>query len=288
MKVDWKIQENEKPILYRNRARWAGFEIHHWRILPGELIEETRTAHEINFTLSGTVTTRKKTADGWRKNHHQPGKVCLIPAGFSAKAVWQTEIECLSISLDPLYLRQSAEQIFSGTNIELIETYERFDPLVQHTTLALLGEAESQESLGRMYAESLANTLIWHLLKNYSTAGKTQQMASGGLSGYRLRRAQEFINENLEKDLTLAEVASEIGLSPFHFARVFRRSTGLTPQQYLVVQRIECAKKLLLKDDLPLVEVCLRSGFKNQSHFTTVFRKFTAFTPKMFRLTKHN
>jgi AraC family transcriptional regulator len=111
--------------------------------------------------------------------------------------------------------------------------------------------------------------------------------ATGGLPGFKLRRAKEFINEHLEEDLTLQQVAKAVGFSQFHFARAFRRSTGLTPQQYLVQQRINRAKELLIKGDLPLVEVSFQAGFKNQSHFTTVFRKFTAFTPKAFREAKH-
>ena len=97
MKVNWKIQENESPILYRNRAEWTGFDIRHWRVLAGELVEETRAAHEINVAISGAVVTRKNTATGnWRKNENQPGSVCLIPAGQSAKAAWETEIEYLA------------------------------------------------------------------------------------------------------------------------------------------------------------------------------------------------
>jgi len=83
--------------------------------------------------------------------------------------------------------------------------------------------------------------------------------------------------------LSLAEIAAASDLSQFHFARAFRKSTGLTPQQYLMQQRIERAKELLAKNDLPIVEISLQTGFKNQSHFTTLFRKYTKFTPKLWR-----
>ena len=107
--------------------------------------------------------------------------------------------------------------------------------------------------------------------------------SNGGLSGHILRRVQEFINENLEEDMGLAEIAAVAGLSQFHFARSFRKTTGMTPQQYLMQQRIERAKELLSRADLPIVEVSLRTGFKNQSHFTTLFRKMTKLTPKTWR-----
>lgn len=287
-KVNWKMSGGESPILYRNRVRLPGFDIFHWRILAGELSGEPRQAHEINIALSGAVTTRNHTATGGtRKNVHQPGSICLIPVGQSAKAIWETEIECLRIAFDPIFVKRAAiEQNLSG-EFELIETYNRSDAVIQHLALALLGEASACEPVGLMYAESLTNTLILHLLKNYSTAGRKPDNLSGGLSGYRLRRALEFINEHLEKELSLRQIAEATGFSQFHFAREFRRSIGLTPQQYLIQQRISRAKELLVKSDLPLIEVAASAGFKNQSHFTSLFRKFTALTPKAYREIKH-
>jgi AraC family transcriptional regulator len=147
----------------------------------------------------------------------------------------------------------------------------------------LLAEARSETPAGKLYVDSLIQTLTLHLLKNYSTAAPAPENPQGGLSGYKLRRVQEFIDAHLEQDLSLAEIARVSDLSQYHFARAFRKSTGLTPQQYLMQQRIERAKQLLAKEDLPIVEISLRTGFKNQSHFTTLFRKFTKFTPKNWR-----
>ncbi|MBA3693630.1 MAG: helix-turn-helix transcriptional regulator [Acidobacteria bacterium] len=288
MKVNWKIAENESPILYSNRAEWTGFVIRHWRVLAGEMVEQTFSAHDVKVALAGSVVTQTHTASGaWRTSREEAGSVCLTPAGQPIKAAWETEIECLSITFSPTFVAQTAlEQNFSDP-LELVETHGRRDPLIQHIALGLLTEASAKEPMGRMYAESLAQTLILHLLKNYSTNKFVQEKSIGGLSGYKLKRAKEFINEHLEEDLTLGQVAEAVGFSQFHFNRAFRRSTGLTPQQYLVQQRINRAKELLTKGDLPLVEVGICAGFKNQSHFTTLFRKFTALTPKAFRQIKH-
>jgi AraC family transcriptional regulator len=98
-----------------------------------------------------------------------------------------------------------------------------------------------------------------------------------------LRRVTEFIEENLERDLSLAEIAEIADLSPFHFARAFKQATGSTPIQFLTRRRIDLAKRLLVESEAPIVEVGLRAGFKNQSHFTTLFRKVTAMTPKAYR-----
>ena len=290
LKVNWKISENGTSILFDNRAAWSGFDIRHLRVLPGELVEQTHPVHKINITLEGSIQAKRHTATGkWQTTSRiEKGCVCLNPAGQPSKAVWESELECLTIMLNPVFVRQTAlEQNFSG-EVEFVETYARRDPLIQHIGLALLTEASAREPIGRMYAESLAQTLILHLLKNYTVSGSLHEgMATGGLPGFKLRRAKDFINEHLEEDISLAEVAEAVGFSQFHFARAFRRSTGLTPQQYLVQQRINRAKELLTRGDLPLVEVSIQAGFKNQSHFTTLFRKFTALTPKAFREAKH-
>ena len=288
MKVNWKNGEKQSALLYARQAAVSGLKINHWRVAAGEMPEHVPAKHEVNITLAGTMTTERQTATGrMRRLHGAPGNICLTPAGQPISAQWKNEIECVSINFKPSLLVQTALGINLSSDFELIETYQEEDPFVQHAALNLLSASDSEAPAGKLYAESLAQTLLLHLLQNYSTARFKQKKSSGGLSGYKLRRVTEFIHENLEQDLTLAEIAEAAGLSQFHFARAFRRTTGLTPQQYITQKRIERAKNLLAEGDLPLVEVSLRAGFKNQSHFTTLFRKFTRVTPKAWRELKH-
>lgn len=287
MQVNWINADASSPYIFNNRAEWSGFTIRHLRVMAGELVEQAMPFHELSVKLDGSMSICKHTATGgWRANRILRGSVCFTPAGQLCRGSWRDGLECLIILLDPVFVAQTAlENNFSG-EIEFAENYGQADPIARHLGLALFQEADNGEVFGRMYAESLAQTLILHLLKTYTVCGKPEKSANGGLAGYKLRQAKEFIHENLERDLSLAEVAEAVGLSQFHFARSFRHSTGLTPQQYLILQRINRAKELLSRGELPLVEVSIQAGFKNQSHFTTLFRKFTAFTPKEFRESK--
>ncbi|HEX8196184.1 MAG TPA: AraC family transcriptional regulator [Pyrinomonadaceae bacterium] len=288
MKVNWKTDEKQSSLLFARRAALTGLKIYHWRVGAGEMPEQVSSKHELHVTLSGNMTTERQTATGKLRNlHASPGKVCLTPAGQPMSAEWKNDFECLSINFEPALLIQTALGINISPNFELIETYQKNDPLIQHVALNLLSEFDSEIPAGKLYAESLSQTLVLHILRNYTTARFTPGNFNGGLSGYKLRRATKFIHENIEGDLTLTEIAGVAGLSQFHFARAFRRTTGLTPQQYITQKRIERAKLLLADGDLPLVEVSLRAGFKNQSHFTTLFRKFTRLTPKAWRELKH-
>lgn len=93
----------------------------------------------------------------------------------------------------------------------------------------------------------------------------------------------EYINENLERDLTLSEIAASVGMSSYHFARTFKQATGLPPHQYLIKLRLENAKRLLAQTNLAIAEIAYRVGFASQSHFTTLFRKHVGTTPKAYR-----
>ena len=105
----------------------------------------------------------------------------------------------------------------------------------------------------------------------------------GTLPLSRLRRVTDYVWDHLDQNLTLARLGAVACMSPFHFAREVKKSTGYAPHQYLRQLRVERAKRMLVESDLPLVEVGLRSGFSHQSHFTKVFRRLTGMTPNSYR-----
>lgn len=283
MQIEWKT-ETEPPFLFRQSAEWAGIRVHRARVVPGRMLEHAPDFHEINISIAGEVVTQKISGSGRLiSTHGSAGNICLTPAGQPVSAFWEKPIDNMGIMLLPEFVRETAVENHLGAGFEFIEVYKKKDPLLTQLGLALLDEASSDTPSGRLYADSLIQTLTLHVLKSYSTATSLSGRLNGGLPGYKLRRVKDFIDNNLDQDLGLAEVSTVAGLSQFHFARAFRKSTGLTPQHYLMERRIERAKQLLADDDLPLVEVSLRTGFKNQSHFTTLFRKFTNLTPKAWR-----
>lgn len=284
MQIETKDTNAKTPFLFRQVVEWAGVRIHRARVIAGRMLEHTAQCHEVNVTLGGRLFREGYTDSGRRLlANSRTGNMCVTPAGKSIGAFWDETIDNMGILLETNFLSRIAAENHFASNFNFIETSQKEDPLVQHMGLALLADAGAESPAGRLYADSIIQTLALHLLKNYTTAASAAGSIHGGLSGYRLRRAQDFINANLEEDVSLAEIAAVADLSQFHFARAFRKSTGLTPQQYLMQQRIESAKDLLTHAELPLVEISLRTGFKNQSHFTTLFRKFTNFTPKAWR-----
>ena len=98
-----------------------------------------------------------------------------------------------------------------------------------------------------------------------------------------LRRAMEFITSSLDRNVSLEEIAHEVGLSPFHFAREFRAVTGQTPYQYLLDQRMARAKHLLRNHDWPVHEIATMTGFSSPVNFVRAFRQRVGATPGVWR-----
>jgi len=93
----------------------------------------------------------------------------------------------------------------------------------------------------------------------------------------------EYIQQNLDKDLTLAELAAVVCMSPYHFARLFRCSTGVPPHRFVVRQRIARARACLATPELSIAQISRMVGFGTPSHFTTVFHRVTGVTPRGYR-----
>jgi AraC-like DNA-binding protein len=111
-----------------------------------------------------------------------------------------------------------------------------------------------------------------------------EQEQRGGLPARMLRSIEEYIDLHLEKDLSVEELASHLGISPSYFARSFRSSVGLAPHAYVMRRRLLRAQELLASTELPLIDVALATGFADQSHFCRRFHQMTGIPPRAFRL----
>ena len=158
----------------------------------------------------------------------------------------------------------------------------RSDPLTYQISLWLISELKSGELCCRLYVEHLIAALSIHLIRQYAI--KTHPLRdANGLPNRKLQQAISYINEHLTENLSLKDISTEVGMSPFYFTNLFKQSTGMTAYQYVIYRRIERAKQLLRNQELSIAEVSEQAGFESQSHFGNVFRKHTSKTPKMYR-----
>jgi AraC family transcriptional regulator len=108
----------------------------------------------------------------------------------------------------------------------------------------------------------------------------------GGLGDRKLLQVTNYINDYLDQDIKLANLAQLLGMSQSHFSYLFKQSMGISPHQYLLQQRIERAKQLLKQTDRSVMEIALTCGFDSHSHLSKQFRQLTGMTPKAYRLSE--
>ncbi|MEH2072100.1 MAG: AraC family transcriptional regulator [Nostoc sp.] len=111
----------------------------------------------------------------------------------------------------------------------------------------------------------------------------TIEFKSRGLTHTQLQQVLDYIHTHLDRDLSLSEIAEIINISPTYFASLFKQAIGIPPHQYVIQQRVEQAKLMLLKTDLAIADIALQVGFSSQSHLTQQFKRLTGMTPKQVR-----
>jgi len=136
---------------------------------------------------------------------------------------------------------------------------------------------------GRLFLDSVEQAMAVALVSGHAVRHRPVQISRGGLGPARLRRIRELIHAKMEDELSLDEMAQSVGLSTAHFARMFRKSTGETPHQFVLRQRLERAKGMLRAPDGRVLDVAVACGFKTQPHFAQVFRDVCGISPTEYR-----
>jgi AraC family transcriptional regulator len=157
------------------------------------------------------------------------------------------------------------------------------DMMIDSLARALLESNWVGGSLGQLYADCLGVAIVTRLLTSADCVARSDRPKGGKLVQWRLKRAIDYIEARLDEPISLADIASSVGLTRMHFAAQFRAATGFRPHEYLLRRRIERAQDMLAGSSMPLVEVAQSVGFQTQSHFTTVFKRYTGRPPRAWR-----
>lgn len=214
------------------------------------------------------------------------GSLTILPA--EAPTQWQLgregDVRHLHLFLRPSFIGAvAAEAGVYPDRVEIVPAIGARDPRFEQVGLALLGELHTDGLGGRIYAESLATLLAVQLLRHQSAAGLPAPRPGARLSAAALRQVRAYVEEHLGDDLSLAALAGSVGLSPYHFARLFRASTGLSPHQYVIRRRVERARLLLATTGHSLAAIAQEVGFASGSHLSTHVRRLLGVPPGRLR-----
>jgi len=271
-------------IIAQRSAMWDG--------VVGDLIVKGPTgAHEVVVapTVDTFFLTRsndphslvKRLNNGPGRSMTHPGAIVNFVAAGD-KLVTQVRygnagMDRLALSILPRALTDFAE--LRGLMTPALRSTVAIDrPLPREILRTLAEELSAPGDYGRLYAETLVLALVVDLIRHNDTHSRIAPVR-GGLAPWQLRRVEQMVNDRLAEDISLAQLAGLTDLSKSHFARAFRRSTGLPPHKFQLNARVERAKHLLRRGELSLTEIGLACGFREQSQFIRAFRRLVGVSP---------
>lgn len=245
-----------------------------------------RLCDEIEVLIPGeqaSVRATYRTADGRAQQVcvREP-YVSVIPARQSHGFHCEPHSDGIVVAINQLFFENKAREASGCAAPILVECYSAHDPFLREIGNELRNEFCALRIPSQCYLESLAVVIVIHLAGNYG--GPAALSARSGLPSHKLSRVRAFIDKHLAEPISVQQLAAAVNLSTFHFARMFRQTTGHPPHFYITMRRVEHAKQLLRADNLSLVNVAASVGFQTQSHFTEVFHRYAGITPRAFRL----
>lgn len=271
------IQPAAEPWLERlSYRRWGGLGALQLRASAGLHEAAPALDHRLIFYTGGVVRAQCRSDRVRESRLQSPGQFDLLPAG--ASGAWEDDgpTEMVSIEIAPAVLERASRAAGRGGVPDLAPALGLRDPQVAHVVGAIAAELVAGNPTGRLYAEALAGALAARLLH---TAAPAPARRGQSLSRPQLRRLADYVDANLDRDLTLEELSGVVGLSVSHLTPLFRRATGQTLHRYVVERRVSRAAELLAAGEGSIAQIALATGFSHQSHLAMWMKRLRGRSP---------
>jgi len=249
-----------------------------------EFLPAGTTEHLIFVRLSDYYVRRESNGET-TEGQYLAGQVSIHPAGIPIRWEWTSKLNFLMLTLAPAFLDRVAQSTFGSETapVQLWHEDGRHDPLINNVAAALLRELLGIDAATPAFIEALATVLSVHLIRHYSESGQTAPELTPAHRA--VSAAVRFIREHYAEEVKLSDMADAAGVSTFHLTRLFKKTVGMSPHQYLVEVRVHSAHALLASgaERPTLAEVATAVGFADQSHLTRQFKRILGTTPKKAR-----
>ena len=215
-----------------------------------------------------------------------PGSTALVRAGEAPRSVTYSACgQCMHLYLPDKLLQQSATEEFNSPGpVELQQRGLQDDLMIAQMGRLVAQELEAPSGGSRMMLDSVSLAVTVRMLRTWSSLSEgTDLNNASGLAPWQQKRAIEHIQSRYCENLSIADLAAEARLSPYHFIRSFKRSVGAPPHQYLTRVRLERARVLLETTNLAITEVAFEIGYHSPGHFARLFRRSYGMTPTAYR-----
>jgi len=213
-----------------------------------------------------------------------PGYVAVQPCDTPVRWSWQSRLSFVLLALDPAFLHTVAAQSMEldPSAVELVPSERESDPVISNIAGVLSRELMGGQPGAQVYAESLAQILAVHLLRNYAKARPVADLPQVRAPSRPVALAMQYIQANFAEDIGLADIAGAARVSSYHLSRLFKQVTGMTPHQYLIEVRVNNARALLSAGagKGSLADIADAVGFADQSHLTRHVKRLLGVTPR--------
>ena len=274
-----------RVVLSSAGTKWTDVAVEQHEFSSIELADIMFKRHVIAINIGHSFTNEFKKEGRFQCGLRPRGAICLFPSDqpFSGRLNVERGVSAnvLFLALEHVFVNRTAVGLeLDADRIELVEQRRSTDPTLHHIAMALRAGVRTGAACEPMYGEALSTALAVHLLREYGTSALGPKRHPGGLPREKLVRAVEYIQDQLDTDLTVSGIAQAVYLSPYHFTRLFKESTGQSPYQYVVEARARKAKELLTTGKFTISEAAHHVGFVDQSHLTRHFKRVFGLPPK--------
>ena len=242
----------------------------------------------VAWTISGEIDFQEREYKRpWITNRIRKGSFFLTSGGAPYdvrwKAVTPEPFEAMSVFIELPVLQHAFAEVF-GADAEKakLRDVSAFTDETLNSFMERLREELVREDASQLFVSAIAQAIAIHLARNYAEIQESRT-PSPSLPGYKLKQVTDWIAEHLTEDLNLDQLSAQVGLSKFHFHRLFKRAVGVSPSRYHIDLRMNEARRLLRETKNSVVDVALDVGYTNPSHFAKLFRRETGLTPSDYR-----
>ncbi|MDC8444234.1 AraC family transcriptional regulator [Halomonas sp. Y3] len=235
--------------------------------------------------FEGQTPMDRRVESRWKRTTCVPGHISLLSRARPSHWHWTQDIDVSHVYLSNDLMSRVAQDVLGRpiSEVCLHDVLNAEDPVITTISDAIVGETKSSSIGGQIYAEALGIQLSVHLLRNYANIKYRESTNQARLSKRQHGKLIEFMKENLQHQVSIENLAEVTGVGVWTFCRRFKETYGTTPSAYLMEKRIERAKEMLRKSELPIKAVAAECGFSDQSHMTRVFRRKLGLTPGQIR-----
>lgn len=257
--------------------------IAHWKHGALHDVVESMTDHVVMTYPTGVQRLERRSGKSVAVGTARSGVVTIIPAGSSARWDIPGPVNVVQLYLPHRTLERVAMGAGASAPGDLLERTGHPDPVTSRLLISAADVLEGNATLDALFRQQLTDLLATRLLAAHTGLPTPSQPTMGGLSPKVLLRAIERLRSGSDADVSLDALASDAGLSRFHFCRAFKESTGLSPHAWLRQHRLEQAMNMLRDTDESVVSVAAALGYASQTAFAAAFRKLTGETPSDWR-----